>query len=63
MKRLNYNQINSLMGRGLTPTQKMMGQKVKLYKPAPIYRGVEPGNNDPCSCGSGKKYKLCCKNT
>ena len=22
----------------------------------------EPGNNDPCPCGSGKKYKKCCKN-
>ena len=19
-----------------------------------------PGRNDPCSCGSGRKYKLCC---
>jgi len=23
----------------------------------------EPGDNDPCPCGSGKKYKKCCKNT
>lgn len=22
--------------------------------------GVMPGRNDPCSCGSGKKYKRCC---
>ena len=20
-----------------------------------------PGNNEPCPCGSGKKYKKCCK--
>lgn len=20
----------------------------------------EPGRNDPCPCGSGKKYKKCC---
>jgi uncharacterized protein YecA (UPF0149 family) len=20
----------------------------------------KPGRNDPCPCGSGKKYKLCC---
>ncbi|MBS3788940.1 SEC-C domain-containing protein, partial [Candidatus Bipolaricaulota bacterium] len=20
----------------------------------------EPGRNDPCPCGSGKKYKYCC---
>ncbi|KGX86333.1 YecA family protein [Pontibacillus litoralis] len=23
---------------------------------------VEPGRNEPCPCGSGKKYKKCCKN-
>ena len=22
--------------------------------------GLKPGRNDPCSCGSGKKYKRCC---
>ena len=21
----------------------------------------EPGRNDPCKCGSGKKYKNCCE--
>jgi SEC-C motif/Uncharacterised protein family (UPF0149) len=28
--------------------------------PAPITRTDVPGRNDPCSCGSGKKYKKCC---
>ena len=23
-------------------------------------RGPRPGRNDPCPCGSGKKYKRCC---
>ncbi len=23
--------------------------------------GMKPGRNDPCSCGSGKKYKHCCE--
>jgi uncharacterized protein len=26
----------------------------------PIRRAVTPGRNDPCPCGSGKKYKKCC---
>ncbi len=26
---------------------------------APISAGKEPGRNDPCPCGSGKKYKKC----
>ncbi len=28
--------------------------------PAPITKVQTPGRNDPCSCGSGKKYKKCC---
>jgi SEC-C motif-containing protein len=26
----------------------------------PYVADVRPGRNDPCSCGSGKKYKKCC---
>jgi SEC-C motif-containing protein len=29
-------------------------------KSAPIVKGAQPGRNDPCPCGSGKKYKKCC---
>lgn len=32
-----------------------MGPRVESIRKAP-----EPGRNDPCSCGSGKKYKKCC---
>jgi preprotein translocase subunit SecA len=28
--------------------------------PAPIRSGPKVGRNDPCPCGSGKKYKACC---
>lgn len=28
----------------------------------PIHRGEKVGRNDPCPCGSGKKYKKCCLN-
>ena len=32
-------------------------------KPAPFLRTEKPvGRNDPCPCGSGKKYKKCCLN-
>jgi uncharacterized protein len=27
---------------------------------APVRKADEPGRNDPCPCGSGKKYKKCC---
>ena len=26
----------------------------------PVRVEKKPGRNDPCSCGSGKKYKQCC---
>ena len=26
----------------------------------PVRRGTQVGRNDPCPCGSGKKYKKCC---
>jgi preprotein translocase subunit SecA len=30
-------------------------------KPAPVKReGKKVGRNEPCPCGSGKKYKKCC---
>ncbi|MHB8926525.1 MAG: preprotein translocase subunit SecA [Bacillota bacterium] len=29
----------------------------------PIVVGKKPGRNDPCPCGSGKKYKKCCGRT
>jgi SEC-C motif domain protein len=34
------------------------GNPVKM-KPF-VRQGVKLGRNDPCSCGSGKKYKKCC---
>ena len=27
---------------------------------ATVHRAATPGRNDPCPCGSGKKYKKCC---
>jgi SWIM/SEC-C metal-binding protein len=31
-----------------------------LNPPAPARAEKTPGRNDPCPCGSGKKYKRCC---
>ena len=31
-----------------------------VVKNAPAKRAEAPGRNDPCPCGSGKKYKRCC---
>ncbi|MBQ3087167.1 MAG: preprotein translocase subunit SecA [Clostridia bacterium] len=29
-------------------------------KKQPVRKGVKVGRNEPCPCGSGKKYKFCC---
>ena len=29
-------------------------------KPQPVVKDNHIGRNDPCPCGSGKKYKNCC---
>jgi preprotein translocase subunit SecA len=31
-----------------------------MSKPKPVKSGPKVGRNDPCPCGSGKKYKQCC---
>jgi preprotein translocase subunit SecA len=31
-----------------------------VEKSKPIRTGPKVGRNDPCPCGSGKKYKQCC---
>ena len=32
----------------------------KTDKVEPIKSDAQPRRNDPCPCGSGKKYKKCC---
>ena len=32
----------------------------KIEKVEPIKSDAAPGRNDPCPCGSGKKFKKCC---
>ncbi|MEL7654500.1 MAG: SEC-C metal-binding domain-containing protein [Bacillota bacterium] len=43
----------------LTEEQKI--EIVKAHKKSKtVVKDKEPGRNDPCTCGSGKKYKKCC---
>jgi SEC-C motif-containing protein len=32
----------------------------RMVKPEPVRKEQTIGRNDPCPCGSGKKYKKCC---
>ena len=55
----------------LKPQQELKREKVakitseggsgdKTVKRQPVVKKVKVGRNDPCPCGSGKKYKNCC---
>ena len=37
-----------------------VGGKPAPKKPTTVRAGAKVGRNDPCPCGSGKKYKKCC---
>lgn len=42
-------------------TVEKMTEIVKDFKRSKtVVKEKEPGRNDPCPCGSGKKYKKCC---
>ena len=42
-------------------TKEQIVEIVKEFKKSKIVvKEKEPGRNDPCPCGSGKKYKKCC---
>ena len=42
------------------PEEKIV-EIIKDYKRSKtVHKEKEPGRNDPCPCGSGKKYKKCC---
>ena len=49
---LKQSRIRHIKVRGATRPTKV--------KAEPIVAEVKIGRNDPCPCGSGRKYKLCC---
>lgn len=62
MKKLSFRTINSVMGKELNPIQRQFSNKIKgLKKTKPLKISSKPNNNDLCPCGSGRKYKHCCK--
>lgn len=41
-------------------TENISELDIFINKPKTIVVDKTPNRNDPCSCGSGKKYKKCC---
>ena len=57
-KKLGSRLVLDFLGKGDSPGNP--GGSVESEKPAQPVRVVKIGRNDPCPCGSGKKYKKCC---
>jgi preprotein translocase subunit SecA len=53
---------NSLIKETLIPAKitATNGSTDGSDKKRPVKKGEKVGRNDPCPCGSGKKYKKCC---
>jgi uncharacterized protein YecA (UPF0149 family) len=56
------HKLEELARKALTPEQREAEEKLlkETKKVDPIKGAGEAGRNDPCPCGSGKKYKKCC---
>ncbi len=46
-----------------TPHDGHVEKKEVVSETATYHSGPKIGRNDPCPCGSGKKYKKCCLNS
>lgn len=49
------HEIHELVSRGLTPEEELAEAEATLARVAD-----RVGRNDPCPCGSGRKFKRCC---
>lgn len=56
-----HKEFSSLSEEARMQMAEAQGQEASEEKAAPVKRqGPKVGRNDPCPCGSGKKYKKCC---
>jgi len=51
--------VYDLCSRGYAEEEQEEEEADEDFVPEPVRRSVTPGRNDPCWCGSGKKYKKC----
>ena len=56
---LDKSAINAMNVEGESNTPKTNQASTEKAKPV-VNEGPKVGRNDPCPCGSGKKYKQCC---
>ncbi|WP_413306329.1 SEC-C metal-binding domain-containing protein [Bacillus sp. 1P10SD] len=57
-----YNQTRMWALKGYAPSELAQEEKKHLLPLPSVDENKKVGRNDPCPCGSGKKYKKCCGN-
>jgi preprotein translocase subunit SecA len=56
---MGFQRVPQEPAEGQAPGQPQQQQQQRQGKKVPIVTGPKTGRNDPCPCGSGKKYKKC----
>ncbi len=56
----DFDEFDSLMGEGGLFEDILYDENTILENSVPVTSLQSVGRNDPCPCGSGKKYKKCC---
>lgn len=56
----SYMQIYAYAHERMQELGERMRQELYSYNLQRYFDGKAPGRNEPCPCGSGKKYKTCC---
>ena len=60
LEKLKLDYVTILMNLKVVETPKETEQDIKSKKIDPKYIGKKMSRNEPCYCGSGKKFKRCC---
>ena len=60
LNKLKLDFVTILMNLKVVATPKEKLEQVKPVKIDPKYHGKKMSRNEPCLCGSGKKFKRCC---
>ncbi len=60
LEKLKLDFVTILMNLKVIKTEEEKKEEINPSKIDPKYIGKKMGRNEPCFCGSGKKYKRCC---
>ena len=60
LSKLKFDFITVLMNLKIVEKTIEENEEIKQSKIDPKYVGKKMGRNEPCFCGSGKKFKHCC---